>query len=244
MAGPLRPILVLLLCAGCSLHAATEVHKDSALDDSGEPAGDTGATVDGGDGGLAGDGAASDGAAEDGGALDPDDGDGDGWTAAEGDCDDADAAVHPEQADECDGTDSDCDGVVDEDARDHDPTEPNDDVPWSLGDLSSDPQLQTLASLTNDDDVDRFDFTFDDGGLSLFTLTVAVSNVPAGSSYRVRLEHLDRGEVVYDDSGSGTLAVEVSDTLLQDDGGTWELTVSSEHGADCGVDYLVSARLD
>ncbi len=39
----------------------------------------------------------------------------DGYTSRDGDCDDADAAVHPEATDLCDGVDADCDGAVDED---------------------------------------------------------------------------------------------------------------------------------
>ncbi len=38
----------------------------------------------------------------------------DGFTVAEGDCDDSDASVHPGAAERCDGLDNDCDGVVDE----------------------------------------------------------------------------------------------------------------------------------
>ena len=44
----------------------------------------------------------------------PDDGDGDGWTPAEGDCDDADPGVHPGAHEDCDGQDNDCDGDADE----------------------------------------------------------------------------------------------------------------------------------
>jgi hypothetical protein len=39
--------------------------------------------------------------------------DGDGWTPADGDCDDADRHVYPAAADGCDGVDNDCDGAVD-----------------------------------------------------------------------------------------------------------------------------------
>ena len=47
-----------------------------------------------------------------------DDVDGDGFTAAEGDCDDNDAAVHPAADEGCgDGVDSDCDGVEDSGCR-------------------------------------------------------------------------------------------------------------------------------
>ncbi len=48
-------------------------------------------------------------------ACDPADADGDGYSACDGDCDDADAAIHPWAAETCDdGVDSNCDGVTDE----------------------------------------------------------------------------------------------------------------------------------
>jgi hypothetical protein len=47
-----------------------------------------------------------------------DDADADGVTAADGDCDDNDATVHPGAAETCDGVDQDCDTVVDNDATD------------------------------------------------------------------------------------------------------------------------------
>ena len=42
------------------------------------------------------------------------DGDGDGFTAVEGDCDDADATVSPRAIEVCDGRDNDCNGLVDD----------------------------------------------------------------------------------------------------------------------------------
>ncbi|MFH1463508.1 MAG: MopE-related protein [Pseudomonadota bacterium] len=46
------------------------------------------------------------------------DADGDGWTIAEGDCDDTDATVYPGAEELCDGKDNDCDGVSDADFDD------------------------------------------------------------------------------------------------------------------------------
>jgi hypothetical protein len=50
----------------------------------------------------------------------PVDADGDGVTVADGDCDDDDATLHPNQAESCDGIDNNCNGVVDEGMDDTD----------------------------------------------------------------------------------------------------------------------------
>ena len=47
-----------------------------------------------------------------------DDADEDGYTPADGDCDDDDAAVNPDADELCDGVDNDCNGAIDDDATD------------------------------------------------------------------------------------------------------------------------------
>ncbi|NOY27400.1 MAG: hypothetical protein GXP62_16155 [Oligoflexia bacterium] len=225
--------LSLSLSLSACLSAATVVTADTATTSGAGD--DTGSTAGGSDAGGTGSGTTG---------SQPVDADDDGWSVDDGDCNDADPNINPGVVDGCDGVDSDCDGETDEDAVNDDATEPNDPGAYTLGDLSTDPELQALASLHNDDDLDRFRFNLDDSGWSLFTLNVSVSNIPSTASYRVTLEHLDLGIVYMDDVGSGTLSTTVDDTAWQDDSGTWELTVSSEGGADCASDYLVTVALD
>ena len=58
------------------------------------------------------------------------DGDGDGWTVEDGDCDDEDARTYPGADEICDGRDNDCDGFYDAGEVDHD----QDDVMVCEGD--------------------------------------------------------------------------------------------------------------
>jgi hypothetical protein len=65
----------------------------------------------------------------------------DGWTVAEGDCDDTDRGVNPTQPEQCGGGDEDCDGLVDEsDAIDASTYYAD----WD-GDRYGDPNTTTLA---------------------------------------------------------------------------------------------------
>ena len=70
----------------------------------------------------------------------PIDDDGDGYTAAEGDCDDRDPSRYPGARERCDGVDEDCDGEIDND--------PLDPLQWwidSDGDGYGDPLSQLFA---------------------------------------------------------------------------------------------------
>jgi hypothetical protein len=177
--------------------------------------------------------------------LDVDD-DGDGYSENDGDCDDTTATIAPGLQDQCDGVDEDCDGQIDEDAADEDAYEPNgyDSAPSNLGSINDDSVQAIQAALHNDDDVDRYRFSFQDDSWDWsFTINIALSSIPDGAAYAMRVEHIEKGEVLYQSSGAGPLSMEIEENLNYEDGGEYEIAIWSEGGADCGRRYLLALEL-
>ena len=227
------------LWSACDFSAGTKVFgdtADTASDDGG--AGGGGGSGSGGSGGS-GDGTGGDGSSG-GDGVDPAllDDDGDGVTVGEGDCDDGDPAVYPGATDLCDGRDEDCDGDVDEDARYEDVYEDNDDTPAYLGDLSGGGSESLEALLDSADDVDRFTFQTDDSTWSLWDLTVRVSNIPDG--YTWRLTWIRPDGATDSVTGSGALTLDASDELVVDDAGVWEVILEPIDDAPCDAVYLLT----
>lgn len=225
----MRTILCLLLSA-CDFKASTEVLGGDTggvdvVDDSG---GDGGAGG-GGDGGEAG--------------SDPDpltvDDDGDGFSEAAGDCDDGDAAVSPAAADRCDGLDQDCDGLIDEDAFLDDPGEPDDLEADDLGVVAEGSPLTATGRLWGLEDSDRYAFAFDDGLVDFYTLYVELDGIPAGASYRLRVEDPATGAVLFSEAGRGPIQAEIGDALLST-GSSLLVVVDGVYGVDCSGDYALT----
>jgi hypothetical protein len=86
------------------------------------------------------------------------DADGDGFTVADGDCDDQNPSIHPDAEDVCDGQDGNCDGLVDE-AFDGDGDGHVDETRCGFGDDcdDTDATIHPDAVETCDDAIDELD---------------------------------------------------------------------------------------
>lgn len=178
------------------------------------------------------------------------DGDLDGYTELDGDCDDADPYTHPGAEDTCDARDNDCDGMVNEDSWDD--WEPSDELGYAmdLGEVddgwifSSGDSASAGLTLHSADDEDwvRFD-AGDDWGIDNVNITVEVGAFPASGSYVVELYLLDESSTVpvAVDTGSGRLAVHFVGDIW--DGGEDDFAVrvysSSWPGGTCDRLYTV-----
>jgi hypothetical protein len=223
------PPFFLLAC----LNASTKVvdSADTAVDSGGAD----GSGVDGGgeggtDGGDGGDGGGDSGEPEE---VDED---GDGYSAAEGDCADQDPARHPDQEDACDHVDQDCDGEVDEDAADdEDPV---------LGTLGTDAPLSVEGSLYGDGDSDSYTVEVTDDGWWIFEVAVELEGIPEGAIYELVItQEGDEERVLYSDYGGDALSGSIVDEAFTEDGGTWRVELRSLGGADCAFSYSLSLQM-
>jgi hypothetical protein len=174
------------------------------------------------------------------------DADGDGYSVADGDCDDGRASVHPgRSSDPCDGLDNDCDGTVDEDAE-GDGWEPNDAQGPSLGSMVDGDELLLFPTMGSGDDVDRFRVQLDDDDFSWFSLEAWVYP-PQGVDLSVEIRWVedlhgaDQGSVASADA-AGPGGMECADwggDPWYDDGGSYELVVRSSGGASCSTPYTL-----
>ena len=167
------------------------------------------------------------------------DADNDGYSIAEGDCDDLDATVHPGANDVCDGVDSDCNGVVD------DGVDGDMDERTNLGDLTDTPEARLYPMLFPETDVDTIDFYVEDEFTGYFDIEVWLYQVPADADYRLELywtedaDGVDRGLVqAVDDNGAGGFeAINYGGFAGRDDSGWYRVVIASNGGASCAAPY-------
>jgi len=178
----------------------------------------------------------------------PGDADDDGYTEADGDCDDGRADVNPGVTlDTCDGVDSDCDDEVDEDF-DLDVHEPNDDLPVAVGSLVNEGQMQVYGYLFDTSDVDRFEIEVEEDTFGWFSVEVWLYGTPENAVYEVELYYTEGGTPVLLGSdqatGRGSLGfIDFGGNFGVDDSGSYEVVVRAVEGSGCAAPYTVHVLL-
>lgn len=183
-------------------------------------------------------------------SIDPlnDDGDLDGYTENEGDCDDGDPSINPGRSEACDALDNDCDGDVNEDWWDS--YEPNDvvgdaydlgvvdgSVIWEGGSVG-------ISGLTLHEEYeeDWFILDADDDWYDNVSIGVTVTGLPAAGSYTVELL-LDTGSgytVQSSATGYGSIYVYKTGDTWDGDEDDWAIRVYSNSWApQCSAPYSI-----
>ncbi|MDF1562869.1 MAG: putative metal-binding motif-containing protein [Deltaproteobacteria bacterium] len=173
--------------------------------------------------------------------------DGDGYSVAEGDCDDEEPEVNPGYSvDLCDHLDNDCDGDTDEDF-DGDEWEPNDTTPVELGDLTDTRETLIFGHLFPESDVDRYRFYVNDGLTTYFDIEAWLYGVPADADYALDLYWVedangaDQGLILSSDREAlgGYELINHGGSLGTDDTGWYELEIRSVSGKSCAAPYTL-----
>ncbi len=186
-------------------------------------------------------------------AVDPlnHDGDLDGYTENEGDCDDGESAINPGRSESCDALDNDCDGDVNEDwwdtyepnetgATAYDLGEVDGSVIWAGGTV-------TLAGLTMHEELDEDWITLDadDDWYDNVNLGITVTGLPAAGAYAVELLlYTGSGWTVKTSTaGSGSLYIGYVGDVWDDDEDIWAVRVySTSWPPQCAAPYTI--RID
>jgi hypothetical protein len=138
------------------------------------------------------------------------DGDLDGYSELDGDCDDTDPYTHPAAIDVCDDTDNNCDGRIND--ADWDAQEPSDTIADAIdagtvdGSIIIDSDEWTMGGLTlhHSSDEDWIVFDADDDIYDNVSLSVSIGLMPTGGSYLAELFLLSESSTVPVDSASGS----------------------------------------
>lgn len=177
-------------------------------------------------------------------SSDPGDVDGDGVSAADGDCDELRADVHPYGQDTtCDGVDQDCSGTADDSAP-GDNLEPNDVDAVDLGDLGVAGERVLLGTAFPQGDVDSYSFFVEDGALDVFDVEAWLYDVPPEVDVALELswavDGVAQGVVATaDDAGpGGDEHLDWAGEPLDDDSGRYTLRVVTT-GESCAQTYLL-----
>jgi len=173
------------------------------------------------------------------------DDDSDGYTENQGDCDDTDETIFPGAEDVCDGISNDCDEDIDEDALDE--YEPNDTVHWSLGIVGSD-TIELDAFLHSEDDIDRFDYSINDGFIDLVLgIRIALSGFTSDIAYKMTIVEVASGLKVFEEfktAGVEELVYRHNDSILGDESGMYQIQIKSLGGYGCSEPYTLTISED
>jgi hypothetical protein len=175
--------------------------------------------------------------------AEPGDADGDGYTVAQGDCDDTRPDVNPGvKKDTCDGVDQDCDGRIDEDF-DGDANEPNNTQATRLGNFANDAEALAFGYLPDTEDVDYFTFHITEDSLDWFNVETWLYGTPEGAVFTLDLYRDKNGWVhLGGDTATGRGSVGMVDfggTTGWDDSGTYLVAIGATKGGSCAAPYTL-----